>query len=331
MTTLLSMCLCLTAAEPVERPGVIVVAGTPGTPEYETEFRRWAELWEAAAAKGSAELVRIGDAEEGGIPDKERLRAALDERGGDGQEPLWLVLIGHGTFDRREAKFNLRGPDVTDAELAAWLGGVTRPVVVVNGASSSGPFLNRLSGPNRVIVTATRSGDESNFARFGGYLAGAIGDPVADLDKDGQVSLLEAYLTAGGRVEEFYKSDARLATEHALLDDNGDGLGTPAEWFRGVRAVKRAQDGATLDGARAHQLHLVMGEREREMPPEARRRRDELELAVAALREKKGELGEEEYYARLEGLMVELARLYRDADAAGPTGAGTAEGATETP
>src|SRR5687768_7231556 len=127
MTTLLSMCLCLATAEPAERPCVVVVTGAPGEPEYEAEFRRWADLWEAAAAKGSAESVRIGIDDAGGT-DRDRLQTVLKERGGEGQEPLWLVLIGHGTFDRREAKFNLRGPDVSDAELAGWLAEVARPV-----------------------------------------------------------------------------------------------------------------------------------------------------------------------------------------------------------
>ena len=142
--------------------------------------------------------------------------------------------------------------------------------MVIHCGSASGPFLNRLSGENRVIVTATRSGDEQNYARFGQYLAEAIADPRADLDKDGQVSLLEAYLSASSRVDEYYKTHSQLATEHALLDDNGDRLGTPADWFRGVRATRRAKDGAALDGTRAHQLHLVPSDRERKIPAETR-------------------------------------------------------------
>src|SRR5262249_53253088 len=157
--------------------------------------------------------------------------------------PLWIVLIGHGTFDGREAKFNLRGPDLTEVELAEWLAPLKRPAAVINCASASGPFLNRLSGPNRVVVTATRSGHEQNLARFGQSLAESIADPRADLDKDGQISLLEAYLTASSRVAEYYKTHAQLATEHPLLDDNGDKLGTPPDWFHGIRATKRAKDG----------------------------------------------------------------------------------------
>lgn len=309
MTALLSLCIFLASPEPAERLCVVVVVGTPGEAEYETEFARWAGLWEQAATKSGSESIRIGDADENGTPDREGLQTALEQHA-SGAETLWLVLIGHGTWDGRTAKFNLRGPDVSADELAAWLKPVTRPVAVIDCSSASGPLLSKLSGPNRVVVTATRSGDESNYARFGGFLAEAIDDPAADLDKDGQVSLLEAYLTAGSRTEEWYKSKSRLATEHALLDDNADGLGTPAGWFRGVRATKRARDGAALDGVRANQMHLVPGDRERKLPPDVRRRRDEIERQVAALREEKGMLGEEEYYGRLEPLMVELARLY---------------------
>ncbi|MCA1685416.1 MAG: hypothetical protein LC745_05420, partial [Planctomycetia bacterium] len=252
-------CLCLAstaAGSDDERPCVVVVVGAPGSAEYAPQFRRWADLWRDAAGKGSAETVRIGLDPEAGVNDHDRLRSTLAEHAA-GRGPLWLVLIGHGTSDGRAPKFNLRGPDVTDAELAEWLAPVKRPAAVINCASASGPFLNTLSGENRVVVTATRSGHEQNYARFGEYLAGAIGDPRADLDKDGQVSLLEAFLTAAGRVAEFYKTGSRLATEHALIDDNGDHLGTPADWFHGVRATRRAKDGAAADGTRAHQFHLI--------------------------------------------------------------------------
>lgn len=292
------------------RPQVLVVVGAEGTPEYGEVFRKSAEKWEAAAAKGNAEFVCIGREAEGDEPDRETLREFLADAPHAGTAPLWIVLIGHGTDDGREARFNLRGPDVTAKELAEWLAPVKRPVAVINCASSSAAFINHISGPERVVVTATRSGSESNYARFGEYMAGAIDDPVADLDKDGQVSLLEAYLTAASRVAEFYRAEARLATEHPLIDDTGDKLGSPAEWFQGVRAVARAKDAAKVDGTRAHQWHLVPSARESALPADVRQRRDELELSLAALREQKGKLAEDEYYSRLEQIMVELARLY---------------------
>ena len=172
MNTILAISLSLLAAGTEDRPRVAVVVGAPGTPEYAAEFRRWADQWQAAARKAGAESIRIGQDEEAGATDRELLRAALAESAADGREPLWIVLIGHGTFDGREAKFNLRGPDVTDVELADWLAPLKRPVVLLNCGSGSGTFINRLSGENRVVVTATKSGHELNYARFGEYLAG---------------------------------------------------------------------------------------------------------------------------------------------------------------
>ena len=172
-------------AEP-DRPCVLVVVGAPGTPEYASQFGQWADQWQAAAEKAGAESIPIGTSGAGG-DDRERLRGPGREGGRHGQgdghaeparEPLWIVLIGHGTSDGREAKFNLRGPDVTDLELAEWLAPIKRPVAVLDCTSASGPFLNRLSGADRVVVTATKSGHEQNFARFGQYLAEAIADPA---------------------------------------------------------------------------------------------------------------------------------------------------------
>jgi len=324
------MALGFVAADPgpsaaVDRPAVVVAVGASGAPEYGAEFRRWAGLWKAAAAKAGAEFLAVGldePAKGAGVggDDREKLRAALAGLSGLGRVgPVWLVLIGHGTVDGGTAKFNLRGPDLTDADLAGWLGAVDRPLAVVLCASAASPFLTRLSGPNRVVVAATRSGDELNYARFGGPLAEALADPAADRDRDGQVSLLEAFLAASARTEEFYRSRSRLATEHALVDDNGDKLGTPADFFQGVRATRKAKNGAAADGLRAHQLHLIPSDRERRMPAEARRRRDALERELDALRGQKSALPEDEYYARLEPLMVELARLYRSANVDPPS------------
>jgi hypothetical protein len=313
------------------RPTVVIVIGAAGDEEYTKQFALWADRWESAARRGEAKVVRIGDepgsaandgaaaagdgaaaAPEGvaGLFDRERLREAIASAAQEAAAPLWLVLIGHGTFDGRETKFNLRGPDFTPADLAQWLAPLKRPTAIVDCSSASGPFLSALAGPGRVVVTATRSGHEQNFAHLGDALSTAIGDIAADLDKDGQTSLLEAYIYASRRTDEFYAQAGRLATEHALLDDNGDGLGTPAAWFQGVRATRRAKDGAAPDGPLAHAWRLVPGEAERQLSSEALRRRDELEQAIARLRESKASQGADEYYAQLEKLLLEMTRLY---------------------
>ena len=292
-------------------PTVLLVVGAPGEDQYTGEFTAWTALWNKAATQASANLVIIGLDPPHSTNDLDLLRQTLASEPLKSPGDLWIVLIGHGTFDGREARFNLRGPDFSASDLAGWLKPFSRPLAVINCASASAPFIPALSAPNRVIVTATRSGHEQNYARFGRYFARSIADPEADLDKDGQTSLLEAFLAASHQVAEFYTVENRLATEHPLLDDNGDGLGTPGgDWFRGIHAVKKAAEGASLDGRRAHQFHLVRSALEQKLPSNVRAQRDKLELAISGLRDHKKEMDEDTYYRQLEELLIDLARIY---------------------
>jgi len=293
-----------------DQPTVFVVVGAPGAEEYGSNFLHQATLWREACTQANCTSITIGLDPPGATNDCERLQQALAAQPHEGPAQLWLVLIGHGTFDGKEARFNLRGPDLSGTDLTQWLQPFHRPLAVIDTSSASSPFLIKLSGTNRVVISATRSGNEQNFARFGQYFAEAINNPAADLDKDGQVSLLEAFLTASRQALEFYQMEGRLATEHALLDDNGDGLGTPADWFHGLHATRRAKDNAPLDGLLARQWCLVPSDLERQLTPDQRARRDTLEHAVLALREKKAQMAESDYYHQIEILLLEMARLY---------------------
>ena len=297
-----------------QNPVVIVVVGAAGTPEYAAQFPEWAALWEKACSKGQAKYISIGLDKTDDSSDRARLQDILINESKQTSAALWLVLIGHGTFDGRAAKFNLRGPDISADVLAEWLKPFFRPVTVINAASSSAPFLSRLSAQQRVIITATKSGFEQNYVRFGQYLADSIANPKADLDKDGQTSLLEAFLTASNRVDEFYSAAGRLITEHALLDDNGDGLGTRADWFRGIRPIQKARDGASLDGYHAHQFYLVYSDDEMKMAPNLRTQRDNLELEVMKLRDSRETFSEDEYFSKLEALLSNIAQIYEQTE-----------------
>jgi hypothetical protein len=300
-----------------EPQAVAVVVGAPGLPEYGEQFVAWTNRWRQAAGRAGASYFDVGRDEGAQATDRQQLEQFLGEQTADAQSRLWLILIGHGTFYRDTANFNLRGPDVSSKELAEWLNGVRRPVVIVNCASSSGPFIRDLAAPGRVVVTATQSGAEQNYARFGDYFSQAMDDPSADLDHDKQVSLLEAYLSASGQVAQFYEDEARLATEHALIDDNGDGLGTPATFFRGVRAVRAAQNDAPLDGRLAARIVLVPSDTDRGFSAEQLQERAMIEQEMDRLRDQKASMLEDEYYTKLEPLLVRLARLYDDAESAG--------------
>lgn len=298
-------------------PAVIVVVGAAGSDEFREPFRQWAGRWVKGAERAKVGSVVIGLDEQSeaigkaGESDRSRLQKELSRGAERSENPLWVVLIGHGTFDGKTARFNLRGEDVTAADLREWLRPMKRPVALINCSSASAPFLTELSAADeRVVISATRSGSEFNFARFGDALSSAISEGAADLDKDEQASLLEAFLYASAQTAEFYSSDTRLQTEHALLDDNGDKLGTPSEFFQGLRATKTAKSGAKPDGALASRFILIPSEREAGLSPETRAKRDELEKELARIRGMKGELPEEEYWQRVEGVVAAIARLY---------------------
>lgn len=295
-----------------ERQSVIVVVGAEGTPEYGQMFAEWADRWQAAATAGDADFAVIGRERSGdSSSDLQTLQTKVTQAiSVKTDEPLWLVLIGHGTFDGRVARFNLRGPDLSAEAAAELLATSQRPVAVINCASCSAPFIGALSAPNRIVITGTKDGNQVQFTRFGGFLADAIASLDADIDRDGQTSLLEAYLYSARRVEEYYKSDGRLATEHSLLDDNGDGKGVRAELFEGVRVRENVKDKTAVDGKLAKRWHLIRSESERSLSPEQRAQRNRLEEQLEQLRPLKAELSEAEYLGRLENILLPLARLY---------------------
>lgn len=290
---------------------IITVVGTGGTDSFESIFVEAGKRWEEAAEKGGAAFTLIGVGEEDPeSSDRDRFKKAI---AGATEPELWIVLIGHGSFDSRTVKFNLRGPDFTDQELAEWVKAYPGELAVINTASSSGSFIRTLSAPGRIVITATKNEAEVFYTRFGNYFSQAVGGAKeADLDNDDQVSLLESFLYASHETAKFYKDAGRLATEHALLDDNGDSLGSRMEWFEGTTATQLAAKDAEPDGDLAAQKVLVKNAFERRLTPGQRTERDDLERAVKTLRREKSSMAEEEYYKQIEPLLLKLARLYHE-------------------
>ena len=216
---------------------LLVIVGLGGGDEYREMFGRWAsDLVEAATVRyglSREHVVYLAEREgtEGadGRSTREGIEAAVERfaaavRPGD---RVFVVLFGHGSFADGEARFNLPGPDLTAAEFAVMLDRfAAQSVAFVNTASSSGAFLEPLAGRNRAVVTATRTGGERNETLFGGFFVEAITDGEGDLDKDGRLSVLEAFTWAKRRVGEAYSKENLLLTEHAAIDDNGDGTGS---------------------------------------------------------------------------------------------------------
>jgi hypothetical protein len=298
LISLLFACALQAAPRPLD---VVIVLGAPGTEEFGKKFQTQVEAWKTAAANGGVPVEIISGIETTAKLEQ-RLAAAKPERS------LWLVLIGHGTFDGREAMFSAEGPDFNVKQLAGWLKPLKQEVAIIHTASASGGFLKALSGKKRIVITSTKGPDEVFYARFGEYFAAAIGGLAeADLDQDKQVSLLEAFRHASKAVATFYQNEGRLATEHALLEDNGDGIGTRSEVFDADAAIP---PGTAIDGERAAQLVLVLSAAEQQLTDAQRSTRDGLESELKALKGQRTKLKEDDYYTKLESLLRKLGEVY---------------------
>jgi hypothetical protein len=178
-------------------------------------------------------------------------------------------------------------------------------VVVANASSASGDFVRLLSAPGRTIVTATRSASERHATVFGRFFSESFADNRADVDKDERVSLLEAFDYARSAVGRSFESDGRMATEHALLDDNGDRNGSiqPAAQGDGDgRVASRLFLGGVVEAGGSPELQQL------------RARKDELEDRIADLRARRASLDEQLYLEELETLLLDLARTNEEID-----------------
>ncbi|HVS12775.1 MAG TPA: C13 family peptidase [Thermoanaerobaculia bacterium] len=309
---------------------LLAIAGLGGEPQYQEAFHQQAiALADAALAAGvPAERVTVLTEDpsraEGRVAarsTRENVQSALAdlaERSRPGDE-VWIVLLGHGSASGHVSRVNLPGPDLTDGDYAAALVPLAdRKVVFVIAASSSGGFLTSLAGPDRVVITATRSAGERNETIFGRLFVEALASERSDADRDGRVSVLEAFLAANREVERHYETEKLLRTEHALLDDNGDGEGSQTPEPLG------GEDGGA-DGMLAARLHLAGGAGPA-VPEELRglaERRAELADQLDELRRQKATLSEEVYTRELQRLLLEIAQIDTRLRAAAEPGAET--------
>jgi len=294
---------------------LIVVTGIGGTPQYDSLFAA-----ETAALAGATH-ARLG------VPDDHILRVSTSEavqrsladvaarsRPGD---VVALVLIGHGSALGGSPRLNLAGPDLTVEQLGRALAGFqTQEVIVVNTASASGPWIEPLAGPRRTIITATRSATERDETVFARYFTEAFGNDAGDTDKDGRLSVLEAFEYARAAVDRHYTASRHLRTEHALLESDGDGRGslTPAADADGRRAAALFLDVPHVAAADTALTSLLA-------------RRDSLQRALAALQSRRPVTVSTDstvstaFTRELERLLLEIAqngRAIRDRQGARP-------------
>jgi len=284
----------------------LTISGLGGEPDYDQRFKMWALDIDSNLKKAGNVSVTTLIA-----PNREQIRARFQElaRTAKPDDSLVVMLIGHGTDDGVDYKFNIPGPDITAAELAELLDRVpaARQCVAIMTSSSGGAiaFLRR---PNRIVITATKAGTEKNATVFARYWAEALGDPAADTDKNDAISVLEAFRYAQRKVTEFFDSAKRLATEHSLLEDTGKGDGernpSPDNGVgRLAAAFTLVRLGANADAARDPAKRALLA------------RKEELEQAIDQLKYEKAGMDAADYRSQLTHLLLELAKAQEALDA----------------
>ena len=310
VTALVLMCASVAAA--ADRYAV-VITGASGGSAYAEKYTTWrtalvtllkqkldysddrlfvlAENESPNVLKATRENVR-------GLFGALRSRLAVDDL-------LFVFLIGHGTTDNDEAKFNLVGPDLTTSEWAQLLRPVPGRLVFIDTTGGSFPFIQRLAAPGRVVVTATDTAAQQFETIFPEFIVKAFDDPSADSDKNGRVSIWEAFSYVSAGVRQWFERNGQLATERPLLDDNGDGAGGEAR-------------NPGRDGALARAIYLAP-EATGAASSELVKRRIELERQLEDLRQRKASSRDPvQYDAEIEKVLVEIARLSRQLDANRP-------------
>ncbi len=293
----------------------LLIGGLGGSPEHTEKFKGYLFDTRKALVEAmdvpSANVTVLGETgikAEAFVDDvatAENIRlqfANLQQQVGPADMVL-IVLFGHGSFSNGEAKLNIPRRDLSQHDYAALVDGLNASrIVFINAASASAPFVDALSGNNRMVITATRTGSQKNETSFPRFMVESLTSPATDRDKDGRISVSEVFLYTAEKTDQMFADNANLATENALLDDNGDQkgsrLGELADGVDGHLASITYLSGAAAGGAVATAVGSSAWQLEK----------GEIELAIANLKSKKASMDVDVYYAELETLFVQLAR-----------------------
>jgi len=284
----------------------VVVAGLGGEADYEQRFTAAAKDLDRIflAAGSTAHVYTLAGAQATAKDLAETLSAVA--RAAKVDDDFALILIGHGSFDGAEYKFNLVGPDVTAREIAAMCDRiVARRQLIVDTTSASGGAVEVLERPGRAVIAATKSGTEKNATVFARYWVEALEDPTADTDKSDSISAMEAFRYAAKKTAAFYDSQKRLATEHAVFNDTGKG-----------EPVRESGNGQGMLMSSFTLLRIGTNQQAANDP--AKRalldRKDELEQRIDTLKYQKAAMDPQDYKKQLTDALVELAKVQEELD-----------------
>jgi hypothetical protein len=280
----------------------VTVAGLGGEPDYQQRFTANAnELDKVFKASSGAHVYTLTG--------NQATRARLSEtmaaiaREAKAEDDLVVTLIGHGSFDGVEYKFNLVGPDVSAADLAAMCDKVaSRRQLVVNTTSSSGGSIAALERPGRGVIAATKTGTEKNATVFSRYWVEALEDPTTDVDKSESISAMEAFQYAERKTAAFYESQKRLATEHAVFEDTGHG--------EAVRvSAAQGREGVLLSSITVVRIGASQAAMNDPAKRELLAKKEELEQKIDALKYQKAAMDPADYKKQLTDALLQLATV----------------------
>ena len=277
----------------------VTVAGLGGEPMYETRFAGLAKDLDKLVSSQGTSITLSGAAATRAALQAELVKIAAAAKP---EDTLVLTLIGHGTFDGVEYKFNVPGPDISGTDLRDWLEKIAARQLIVNTTSASGATLDLLRRPNVVVITATRSGMQHHATVFARFWVEALRDAAADTDKNETVSALEAFRYADFKTAQYYETLKRLATEQALLEDTGKGSGVRNPGPDNGEGLLAARFPVITTGA----------VQARYADPAKRKlleRKQEIETKIDELKYEKAALSQDAYRRRLQALLVELATI----------------------
>ena len=304
------------AATPEGSTYAVIITGLGGDADYEKLIEDWGRDLHSAlehSGVGQDHLFWLAAKMQPGVyaeSKQEEVRKLLQTLAGrlTARDVFQLYLIGHGSYDDYDYRFNLPGTDLTAAQYAELLTRIPcQRQLFVNMSSASGASLAPLRQKGRVIITSTSAGQERNFSVFARYFVAALQESSADADKNEEISALEAYRYATRELARYYDSQKRLATEHPMLEDRGDG--------DGVRDPQPSNGEGLLAGAmtvrRLGSAHPLLDTPEAQ---QLRARKRQVEESIEQLKYDKAGMDTDAYFQRLEKLLVELSQLQQRLD-----------------
>jgi hypothetical protein len=284
----------------------VTVAGLGGEPDYEQRFTAAAnDLDKLFKESGSgAHVYTLTGPQATKVHLTETLASIAREA--KPEDDFVLMLIGHGSYDGADYKFNLVGPDITAAELGGLCDHIAaRRQLVVNTTSASGGSVAALERPGRGVIAATKNGTEKNATVFARYWVEALQDPTADIDKSDSISAMEAFQYAQRKTAAFYESQKRLATEHPVFEDTGHG--------DAVRESSR-NEGVLLSNFAVLRIGAAQKAANDPAKQALLAKKEELEQKIDALKYQKAAMDPAEYKQQLTAALIELAQVQQELD-----------------